>query len=185
MKNYNQFFKSVAVVCLGILFVQCSDDDDATRQSIPTFSESDLSIIHKDSQSSWRIVEVYNKYYDPNYDLEITTDCVTDDVYTFTAGTEAVTIDFGEVLCFEDIEDGIFTADHEFFVSNLKLMDGFKGNSIYLHFARGYINDDQTAQASTFTHYSLAELSENRMVFQKGGEFIGNYHQTLVFERLE
>ncbi|OIQ38283.1 MAG: hypothetical protein BM563_06585 [Bacteroidetes bacterium MedPE-SWsnd-G1] len=64
-------------------------------------------------------------------------------------------------------------------------MDASSGNTIYLHFARGYINEDRTAQASTFTYYSLAELSENRMVFQKGGEFVGNYHKALVFERIE
>ncbi|OIQ38282.1 MAG: hypothetical protein BM563_06580 [Bacteroidetes bacterium MedPE-SWsnd-G1] len=61
MKNYNQLLKSVAILCLGLFFVQCSEDDNPSRQPIPTFNESDLSVIHLDSQSSWRIVEVYNR----------------------------------------------------------------------------------------------------------------------------
>ena len=47
------------------------------------------------------------------------------------------------------------------------------GATIRLSFARGYVNEDQTAMGSTSTWYTLAELSENRMVFQKGGEYVG------------
>ena len=188
MKNYNQILKSLAVVCLGIFFVQCSDDDDDTLQktTIPLFTESNLSLIHNDSEKSWHITEVINKYYDPTYDLEITLDCVTDDIYTFSAMEESVHIDYGEVLCFEDIDDGIFTADHEFFESNLLMMDASKGDTIYLHFARGYINEDQTAQGVTFTYYALAELSEDRMVFYRGASlYLGEYNEALIFERVE
>jgi hypothetical protein len=188
MKNYNHIFKSLVVVCLGILFLQCSNQDDDTIQktAIPLFTESDLSLIHNDGERSWHITEVINKYYDASYELEITLDCVTDDIYTFSANEESVQINFGEILCFEDIDDGIFTADHEIFESNLVMMDSFEGATIYLHFARGYINENHTAMATTFTYYALAELSENRMVFyREGGEFIGEYNQALVFERIE
>ena len=187
MKNYNQILKSLAFVCLGIFFVQCSDDDDTLQKTtIPLFTESDLSLIHNDSEKSWHITEVINKYYDPTYDLEITLDCVTDDIYTFSAMEESVHIDYGEVLCFEDIDDGIFTADHEFFVSNLLMMDASKGDTIYLHFARGYINEDQTVQGVTFTYYALAELSEDRMVFyREGNQYLGEYNEALIFERVE
>ena len=188
MKNYSQIFKSLIVVCLGIFFAQCSDHDDDTLQktTIPLFNESDLSLIHNDSEKSWHITEVINKYYDPTYELEITLDCVTDDIYTFSATEESVQINLGEVLCFEDIDDGIFTADQEIFESKLVLMDAFQGATIYLHFARGYINEDQTATGVTSTYYALAELSENRMVFHReGGQFVGEYNQALVFERVE
>jgi hypothetical protein len=187
MKNYIQLLKPLAFVCLGLLFTQCSDDDDETIQktTIPLFTESDLSLIHNDSEKSWHITEVINNYYDPNYELEITLDCVTDDIYTFSAMEEYVQIDLGEMLCFEDIDDGIFTADHEFFLSELLFRDAFQGETIYLSFARGYVNEDQTASGSTFTWYALAELSENRMVFQKGGEYVGEYKDAFVFERIE
>jgi hypothetical protein len=188
MKNHTQIFKSLLVVCLGIFFVQCSDQDEDTLQktTIPLFKESDLSLIHNDSEKSWHITEVINKYYDPNYELEIDLACVTDDIYTFSATEESVQIDLGEVLCFEDIDDGVFTADHEIFESNLLMMDAFQGETIYLHFARGYINEDQTATGITFTYYALAELSENRLVFQReGGQYVGEYNQALVFETIQ
>lgn len=186
MKNYNQLLKSTAILCLGIFFVQCSDADDTPqKETIPLFTEADLSMIHNDGEQSWYIAEVVNKYYDPTYDLEITIDCVTDDVYTFSAETESVAISYGEVLCFEDIDDGIFTADHEFFESNLMFNGDWEVPTIYLHFARGYINEDQTAVGVTFTYYKLAELSENRMVFQKGAEYLGEYDQALIFESIE
>jgi len=188
MKNHTQIFKSLVVVCLGIFFVQCSDNDEDTLQktTIPLFKESDLSLIHNDSEKSWHITEVINKYYDPTYELEITLDCVTDDIFTFSATEESVQINQGDVLCFEDIDDGIFTADNEIFESKLVMMDASQGATIYLHFARGYINEDYTATAVTSTYYALAELSENRMVFHReGGQYVGEYNQALVFERIE
>lgn len=184
MKLMNPIAKSFAFIGLALLTINCSDDDDGP-QKIPLFSEADKSMIHGDTQKSWRIVEVVNDYYDPNYDLEITTECVTDDIYTFTAGEEAVAIDYGESLCFEDIEDGIFTADHEFFESNLLSFEGSWGETIYLHFARGYMNEDQTAQGVTFMYYRLAELTETRMVFVFNAEFLGDYQEALIFELVE
>ncbi len=188
MKNYTQLFKSLVFVGLGFLFLQCSDNNDDTLQkaTIPLFSESDLPLIHNGSEKSWHITEVINKYYDPTYELEITLDCVTDDIYTFSVAEESVQINLGDVLCFDDIDDGIFTADNEIFESNLVLMDASQGATIYLHFARGYINEDQTATGVTFTYYALAELSENRMVFHReGGLYVGEYNQALVFETIE
>ena len=74
----------------------------------------------------------------------------------------------------------------EIFESKLVLMDAFQGATIYLHFARGYINEDQTATGATSAYYALAELSENRMVFHReGGQYVGEYNQALVFERID
>lgn len=188
MKNYFQIFKALLVISLSVFFVQCSDNDkdEIQKTSIPLFDESHLPLIHNDSEKSWRITEIINAYYDPNYELEITLDCVTDDVYTFSATEEVVQINLGEALCFEDIDDGIFTADHEIFESKLVLMDASKGATIYLSFARGYINEDFTATAATSTFYALAELSENRMVFyREEAQYVGEYNQALVFERIE
>ncbi|WP_339918360.1 hypothetical protein [Yeosuana marina] len=188
MKHYTQIFKSLIVICIGILFLQCSNnkEDVIEKTTIPLFKESDMSLIHNDSEKSWHITEVINKYYDPNYELEINLDCVTDDVYTFSATDENVQIDLGEVLCFADIDDGIFTADNEIFESQLMFMDGFQGETIYLHFARGYTNEDHTASGATSTYYALAELSEDRMVFHRGGGlYIGEYNEALIFERIQ
>ena len=176
----------LAVISLFIIISCSTNDDTLQKTTIPLFTESNLSLIHNDSEKSWHITEVINKYYDPTYDLEITLDCVTDDIYTFSAMEESVHIDYGGVLCFEDIDDGIFTADNEFFESNLLMMDASKGDTIYLHFARGYINEDQTAQGVTFMYYALAELSEDRMVFYRGESlYLGEYNEALIFERVE
>ena len=105
--------------------------------------------------------------------------------YRLKRTQEFVQIDLGELLCFEDIDDDAFTADHEIFESKLALMHASQGATIYLSFARDYVNEDQTTMSSTSTWYVLAELSENRMVFQKGGQYIGEYNQALVFERIE
>jgi hypothetical protein len=186
MKNYNKILKSLTFVCLAIFFVQCSDNDDTIQKTtIPLFTASDLSLIHNDSEQSWQITEVINKYYDPNYELEITLDCLIDDRYIFSATEEFVQIELGELLCFEDINNGIFTSDHEVFESRLAFMDASQGATIYLSLARGYVNEDQTAMSSTSTWYALAELTENRMVFQKGGQYVGEYDQALVFELIE
>lgn len=187
MKKYIQILKIIIVSCIGVFFVQCSDNDDTIQKTtIPLFNESHLSLIHNDSEKSWRITEVIKKYYDPNYELEIEIDCVTDDMYTFSATEKDVQIDQGEALCFEDIDDGIFTADHEFFQSKLVLMDASKGATIYLSFARGYINESETAMGATSTYYALAELTETRMVFyREGAEFVGEYSHALVFETIE
>ena len=73
-----------------------------------------------------------------------------------------------------------------FFVINLLMMDAWRGDTIYLHFARGYMNEDQTSQGVTFTYYALAELSEDRMVFYRGGsQYVGEYNEALIFERVE
>ena len=55
---------------------------------------------------------------------------------------------------FDDIDDGVFTADHEFFESKLVLMNAPQGETIYLHFARGYVNEDETAVGVTSTYSS-------------------------------
>lgn len=186
MKNFKSLFQTTLLVCLAFVCVQCDNDvDDNRLDPIPLFTQEDMQIIHGNSSKSWRITEVINNYYNPNYDLEITLECVTDDIYTFHSDTEEVTITFGESLCFEDVEDGIFTADHEFFESNLLMLSPEGGSSIYLHFARGYVNEDQTAMGSTFSYYQLAELSENRMVFVRESEFIGKYNKALIFEVID
>lgn len=187
MKKYPKILKITVIICLGFIFVQCSDNDDEIQKTtIPLFNESHLSLIHNDGEKSWHITEVINKYYDPNYELEIDLECVTDDIYTFSSTEENIQIDLGETLCFEDIDGGIFTADHEFFQSKLVLMDASNGATIYLSFARGYVNEDGTAMGANSRYYTLAELTENRMVFHReGGQYVGEYNQALVFETIE
>ncbi len=58
--------------------------------------------------------------------------------------------------------------------------------TIYISFGRGYTNEENTAFASTFAYYALAELSENKMVFYKSHTgIIGDYYEAYTFESVE
>lgn len=182
MKNIYNFLKISGFICLVILFSKCSNDE--LDNTIPIFPESQLSLIHGGSEKSWRITKVINKYDHPSDDLHITADCINDDIYTFSAENNELTVSYGDKLCFEDIDEGIFRADQEYFGGKLLMLG--TPETIYLNFARGYINDEGTAMASTFAYYALAELSEDRMVFQKSRTgIIGDYYEAYVFEAVE
>ena len=154
------------VILIGFLFISCNTDDDSdqfNREAIPLFDQSVTSIIHGDEVKSWHITEVINIYYDSNYDLEINLDCVKDDIY------------FGQN------DDGIFTADVEIFQSRLLYFN----DTVILEYVRGYVNNEGTASGFSQRWYRLAEISEDRMVFHReGGQFIGEYREALVFERI-
>jgi hypothetical protein len=173
---------NLKVVVLSILvFSSCSNDDDSGENLVPLFPESNLSIIHGNSEKSWKITELINDFYDPNYDLEIDLGCVSDDVYTFSSATEEVTITLGDEKCFGTNDDGIFTADEEIFDAELY----FSNETITLEFARGYINDEGTALGVSLRWFKLAELSEDRMVFyRESSGILGDYREAIVFERI-
>ena len=182
MTNFYKLFKSLICICLGILFSQCSNDD--LDHTIPIFPESQMSLIHGGSEKSWRLTEIINGYADPSDDLYITVECVRDDIYTFSSENEEISVTYGDNFCFEDIEEGIFRADHEYFGGKLMMLGTPK--TIYVSFGRGYTNDEGTAMASTFAYYALAELSENRMVFYKSHTgVIGDYYEAYTFEAVE
>lgn len=182
MMNFYKLLKFLSIIFLGILFSQCSNDDP--DDTIPTFSESQMSLIHGDSEKSWRLTEIINKYADPSDDLYITLECVSDDIYTFSSENEEISVSYGDHLCFEDIDEGLFRADHEYFGGRLMMLGTPK--TIYISFGRGYTNDEGTAMASTFAYYALAELSENRMVFYKSTTgIIGDYYEAYTFEAVD
>ena len=172
--------KLLSVIVLAFTFTNCASDDE---NRIPNFPESNMSLIHGDSQKSWRLVEVIDDYSDETDDFFITADCVSDDVYTFMADKEAE-ITYGKVLCFDHLDEGLFSADHEQFSATLKMIGD--PESIYLSFGRGYANEDHTVFGSTFSSYRLSELSEDRMVFSHSNSgIIGDYHEAYIFEAIE
>ncbi len=172
------------VFLIGFLFISCNNDDDSdqfNKEAIPLFDQSVTSMIHGDGAKSWHITEVINVYYDSNYDLEINLGCVKDDIYTFSSQSEVVVIELGDDLCFGQNDDGIFTADVEIFQSRLLYFN----DTVILEYVRGYVNNEGTASGFSQRWYRLAEISEDRMVFHReGGEYIGEYKEALVFERI-
>ncbi len=177
--------KVLSLLAAGLLFIGCSNPEDLPdKPLIPLFAESEMSVIHGEAEKTWRITELINEFYDPNYDLEIDLSCVADDVYTFSS-TREVSIDLGEDRCFGKNDNGIFKADTEIFDSELMYLgDEGDNGTIYLRLSRGYTNRDNTAAGITIRIYALAELSEDRMVFHReGGQYIGEYREAIVFER--
>lgn len=182
MTKFYKNLKILSLVCLGIIFSHCSSDDN--ENTIPTFSEADMSLIHGDSEKSWRITKIVDKYANTSDELYITVDCVSDDIYTFSATNDTVSITYGDNFCFAHLDEGIFRADYEVF--DARLMMSGTPQTIYLSFGRGYANEDNTAFASTFAYYALAELSEDKMVFYKShSQTIGDYYEAYTFEALE
>ncbi|MFD1094703.1 hypothetical protein [Salegentibacter chungangensis] len=182
MKKIYSSLRFLSLIGLGFIFSNCSNDD--LGDSIPTFPASQMSVIHGDSEKSWRITEVINKYADPADDFYFTLDCVSDDIYTFSAESDEAIITYGDQLCFADVNDGIFTADREAFGARLLMLDD--PETIYMSFGRGYTNKDNTASGSTFAYYTLAELSENRMVFCRSRTgILGDYYEAYTFETVE
>lgn len=185
MKNHKLITKLFFVCIIFLGYTSCSsDDNDIKNASIPLFEESNLSIIHGDSEKSWRITEFINDFHDPNYHLEIELPCLADDLYTFHKSNNQFSVNLGEERCFGINNDGVFTADTEIFDGELLYMDGFRGYTIYLRFSRGFSNEEGTAGGVSIRYFALAELSENRMVFfREGAAFVGEYKEALVFEK--
>jgi hypothetical protein len=182
MTKFYKYLKIGTLVCFGIILSDCTKDDNENK--IPTFTEADLSLIHGDSEKSWRITEIVNLHAKSSDELYITVDCVTDDIYTFSANNDSASISYGDTLCFDHLDEGIFRADHEAFGAKLMMLG--TPQTIFLSFGRGYVNEDNTAFASTFAYYALAQLSENKMVFYKSNsEILGDYYEAYTFEAVE
>lgn len=186
MKNYTYISNLLLVFSILFAFTNCSSDNlNSGKSEIPLFSESDLSIIHGDSEKSWRITDFINFYHNPTYHLEIELPCLVDDIYTFSSTNSAFSVDLGEERCFGQNDDGIFTSDTEIFDGELIFMDASQGETIYLRFSRGYSNENDTAGGISIRYFTLAELTDARMVFHRaGGEYIGEYNEALIFEKI-
>ena len=185
MKNYNSMIPQLLSLLLVISLLSCNSDDDSFEEgNISLFTESDMSKIHGNSEKTWRITEFINDYYDPSDALEIEFSCLADDEYTFSSVTNQFSVNLGDDKCFGKNDDGIFTADVEIFDGELVFMDASDGETIYLRYSRGYMNADGTAQGISIRYYTLAELSESRMVFYRGKIKFGEYKEAIVFEAI-
>jgi len=105
--------KLLLIVCLVLTFTNCSSDDlteESSKILVTDFTAVELVKMHGGFEKSWKLTEVVRpeKYRDqPNL---ISSACVVDDTYTFSASTsptnervEIVKIELGETRCFETI----------------------------------------------------------------------------------
>lgn len=138
-----------SLVLLSLFFTSCSSDDTPANQ----FTAQDLSIIHNDSESTWRIVAFYSNY--DQRTLHDFNDCYVDDQYTFKADTEDVEATLGELGCYwDEPEEAAATVSYSFNPEN---------GRITLNHGRGESNGNEFA--SNFFFIQLLELSEARMLF--------------------
>jgi hypothetical protein len=189
MKNSKNHYFNLLFATLILFSLQgCNDSEEGLiikTEQIPLFSEADLSIINGNSEKSWRITQIINKYYDLNDALEIELSCVQDDTYTFSATSNDVVINLGEDQCFGKNNEGVFIADIEIFSAQTIVMDAASGNTIYLAYSQGFSNEEGNVGGVSIRHYALSELSEDRMVFyREGAELVGEYNEALIFEKI-
>lgn len=181
MKHYNILRCVLFITLAALINFSCSSDDDNSINYVPLFKESDMSIIHNNSEKSWHITGFINKYHKPNYHLEINLNCLEDDLYTFASNTESISINLGNNKCFDNPNNDYFGADIELF--NAKLL--YMNKTIMLEFSIGYVNNSQTSSSAALRWYKLAELSENRMVFYRNSnDILGQYNEAIIFESL-
>ncbi|GAB5524684.1 MAG: hypothetical protein Roseis2KO_25560 [Roseivirga sp.] len=138
-----------SLILLSLFFASCSRDDTPADQ----FTPQDLSLIHDDSEKTWRITAFYS-----NYDQRILhdfNDCYMDDQYTFKASTEDVETLLGQQGCYWiNPDEAAATISYSFNPEN---------GLITLNHGRGESNGNEFA--SNFFFIQLLELSETRMLF--------------------
>lgn len=180
----NKILRSLAIMCLGVFFVQCSYDDDTIQNKvkIKDFTEKELIKLHGETEKAWRLTEIIvpPEYIDNPSVLN--NSCVTDDVYTFSATNNNIEIDLGEMRCFETISEA------ESFEAKLVYVP-YKYNGIYVKETRLIlkscsIKDNGNYISCLEDDYRLSELTEDRMVFSTGATYVGEYTWAYVFEKI-
>ena len=130
-----------------------------------------LSLMHGEISKTWRLVRVYEDY---SQDLLSDDDaCHTDDLYTFRADTNMITVEWGEVSCYWP------NPDQEF--AGIIYTHYPESGDIFLDHGRGEVFGAESAQE--FYIMKLREVSESSMLFASGTE--GNYRSAILFEVLD
>lgn len=150
MKTQPNILKSLALLFITtLLFVGCGSDDTPGNQ----FSLDDLSLVHGNSEKTWKITAFYS-----NYDQQILhdfNDCFVDDLYTFKSETETLEVQLGPLGCYwnePEVED-----------ANITYSFNAEAGQILLQHGRGESNGDHFA--SNFFFIELQELSSTSMLF--------------------
>jgi hypothetical protein len=186
--------KKLSVLILlsfGLFSCETSDDSNQSITQTPIkkyYKTEDLMKIHNGSEKSWRFTQIIEKeeYKD---DLGFPkTNCVSDDIYTFISsetysGLEPVQITLGETLCFESFSDA---ESYEAKINYIpEIVNGEEVLKINFVFTFTTYETAQNISTTFGTSYTLTELTEDRMVFSTGSEFIENYPWAYVFEKVE
>ena len=180
MKNRKIIYLSLIIIILSIFFAACDSKENDLNQktSIPLFDESVIETIQGANETTWRIAEVISSYNNED-GFFLSTACLSDDKYTFKPGIEDIEVTLGNKMCYDEISDS------ESFEA--KIIFSESKQTIQLLFKDCMIQKDGQYDYKTcfISEYYLAELTEERMVFYSDNtEFIGEYTEALVFEKI-
>jgi len=178
-------------ITLSVLFTfaNCQTDDDileASKVRITDFKAAELVKMHNGSEKSWKLTEVILPQEYRDYPTVLNNDCVSDDTYTFKASTtnesvEDIAIELGGNRCFKTISDS-----ESFEAKLLYVPYTFNGESVIettlvLKYTR--IKNNDNSSVTDINSYRLSELTEDRMVFSTGAEYVGEYTFAYIFEK--
>ena len=180
MKERKIIYLLMLTIISSIFFVACHSKEDDLNQktSIPLFDQSVIETIQGVNETTWRISEVISSY-DNDDGFLLSTECLSDDKYTFKPGTEDIEVTLGNKMCYGEISDS------ESFEA--KIIFNENEQTVQLLFKDCMIQKDGQYDYKTcfISEYYLAELTEDRMVFYSDNtEFIGEYTEALIFERI-
>ncbi len=180
MKNRKIIYLSLITIISSIFFIACNSKEDDLNQktSIPLFDQSVLETILGSNETTWRISEVISSY-DNDDGFLLSTECLSDDKYTFKPGIEDIEVTLGNKMCYGEISDS------ESFEA--KVIFNENEQTVQLLFKDCMIQKDGQYFYKTcfISEYYLAELTEDRMVFYfDNAEFVGEYTEALIFEKI-
>jgi len=173
----------------GIMFTSCQTNDDEIRmqkETIKDFKASELAKMHGGNEKKWVLKEVILPEAQRNYPTVPNNDCVSDDTYTFKASTTnkslvALDVELGDNRCFKTVSDA-----EKFEASLLYVPYMYNGEEVIeitliLKYSR--IDNSENKTVTNIDSYRLSELTEDRMVFSTGAEYVGEYNFAYVFEK--
>ena len=188
MKNLKKTLFTLAIV-LTFASCQTNDDLESSKVIIKDFKATELVKMHGGDEKSWRLTKVILPQKQMNYSTVLNNDCVSDDVYTFkasstNAGTEHLKIDLGNNRCFKTISDAESFEAKLLYVPYKLNGETVIETTLVLKYTRIKNIDGGTSTTSSIDSYRLSELTEDRMVFSTGTEYVGEYSFAYVFEKV-
>lgn len=187
--KFQSLKKLLVILCVALIFSNCQTNDEdliVSKIRITDFKESELVKMHGGSEKAWKLTKVILPEQYKEYPTVLNSDCVSDDTYTFKASNtnrslEHVAIELGTNRCFKTISDS------EKFEAKLLyvpyILNGEKVIETTLVLKYSGIKDSNNSTITNIDSYRLSELTENKMVFSTGAEFVGDYTFAYVFEK--
>jgi len=182
---------SLLTLAIAFTFTNCQINDELEdpKVMITDFQATELVKMHGGSEKSWRLTKVILPQKQMNYPTVLNDDCVSDDVYTFkasatNASVENLKIDLGNNRCFETISDAESFEAKLLYVPYILNGETLIETTLVLKYSRIKNTGSETSTVSSIDSYRLSELTEDRMVFSTGAEYVGVYSFAYVFERI-